>query len=211
MASDAVHIDWTYRGKPDFLAGTGATRAERALAWAAGLLGAGLYAYFFLKGSYAWAWWQYALAAILAFDVAGGVVANSLNSCKRFYHTPPLPDEPRAAFFFKNHLFFTALHLHPLVIALVFDGWLAFGLFWYAALLVAARIVLKTPLYLQRPTAFLLILLALLINAYGIAPVPGFEWFIPALFLKIIYGHLVREEPYRPAQRPSAATPAPGR
>ena len=39
---------------------------------------------------------------------------------------------------------------------------------------------------------------AILANLYLIRPVPGFEWLIPALFLKIVYGHIVREEPYRP-------------
>ncbi len=198
MSSESVNIDWTYQGSPDFLAGTGATRTERSLMWAGGLVGAGLYAFFFLTGTYAWAWWGYLLAGVMAFDVAGGVVANSLNSCKRFYHTPPLPAEPSSTRFFKNHLFFTALHIYPLIIALFFGGGWLYGLFWYAALLIAALAVLKTPRYLQRPVAFLFILLALVINLYGIPAAPGFEWFIPALFLKIVYGHLVREEPYRP-------------
>lgn len=39
---------------------------------------------------------------------------------------------------------------------------------------------------------------AILANLYLIRPVPEFEWLIPALFLKIVYGHIVREEPYRP-------------
>jgi hypothetical protein len=41
---------------------------------------------------------------IFAFDVVGGVVANSLNSCKRFYHTAAKSDEPQYTAFFKNHL-----------------------------------------------------------------------------------------------------------
>jgi hypothetical protein len=44
----------------------------------------------------------------------------------------------------------------------------------------------------------LLIFLSILINFYLVEAIPGFEWLIPALFLKILYGHLVREEPYRP-------------
>ncbi len=198
MTSESVHIDWTYQGKPDFSVGTGATRMERALMWVGGLAGVGLYVYFYLNGMLAWTWWQYLLAVVMAFDVAGGAVANSLNSCKRFYHTPPLPSEPRTAWLFKNHLFFTALHMHPLLIGLMFGGGWFYGLFWYGALLISAVVVQKTPLYLQRPVAFLLILMALLIHLYGVPAVPGFAWFIPALFMKIVYGHLVREEPYRP-------------
>ena len=35
-------------------------------------------------------------------------------------------------------------------------------------------------------------------NYYLIELVSGFEWLIPALYLKIVYGCLAREEPYRP-------------
>jgi hypothetical protein len=210
MTSHEAHIQWAYQGKPDFLMGTGATRAERVLVWTGALIGAGLYLYFFLTGAYVWAWWQYALAALMALDVGGGVVANTLNSCKRFYHTPPLPTEPWYAPLLKNHLVFTAMHGYPFVIAWVFDGGLVYGVFWYVTMLAAALIVLRTPLYLQRPTAFLIILMALLVHLYGVTPPPGFEWFMPALLLKIIYGHLVREEPYRPAGRSEVARPVPG-
>jgi hypothetical protein len=43
-----------------------------------------------------------------------------------------------------------------------------------------------------------LIMTAILVNQYIFHSVIGFEWLIPALFLKIVYGHIVREEPYRP-------------
>jgi hypothetical protein len=71
------------------------------------------------------------------------------------------------------------------------------GVGWYLALLASTVLVSATPLYLRRPLAMLLVLLSLLAN-YGISPVPGFEWLMPGLFLKIVYGHTVREEPYRP-------------
>lgn len=44
----------------------------------------------------------------------------------------------------------------------------------------------------------LLVLTAIMLNLYVITAVQGFEWVVPVLFIKIIYGHLVREEPYRP-------------
>jgi hypothetical protein len=72
-----------------------------------------------------------------------------------------------------------------------------YGAFWYLALVLSTVLVLFTPLYLQRPLAMGLIMTAILLNFYFIQPVVGFEWFVPALFLKIIYGHVVREEPYR--------------
>jgi len=192
-------VDWNYSGKADFLLGTSATRAEKILGWSAGLVGAGLYVWLYMTRALDWAWWQYIVAGLLAFDVAGGVVANALNSCKQFYHTPPKPDEPPYAAFFKNHLFFTLLHIHPLAIALLFGSSnYFFGIFWYLYLIAGTIVITGTPLYIRRPVAFFGILLALLLNIYVIAPVPGFEWFVPALMMKILYGHLVREEPYRP-------------
>jgi hypothetical protein len=65
-------------------------------------------------------------------------------------------------------------------------------------LVLSALALLQMPLYLQRPAALGIILIAILLNLYILPPVWGFEWLIPALFLKIVYGHLVREEPYRP-------------
>ncbi len=204
MTPNAPPVRWRYRGKPDFLLGTGAAPAERRLAALAALGGAALYGFFFLRRAFPWAGWQYLLAAVLAYDVLGGVVANTLNSCKRFYHTPPRPEEPRYAAFFKNHLAFTALHVHPLLAAALYGGSLARGAFWYLFLLAAALFILRAPLYLQRPLAFFFITLTLLLNAYALPPLAGFEWLAPALNIKILYGHLVREEPYRPEKEPEA-------
>jgi hypothetical protein len=198
MSDGEANINWKYGGKTDFLFGNGATMAEQALVWAASLMGAGLYIYLALSHSLNWAWWQFLLAGGIAFDVVGGIVANSLNSCKRFYHTAPRPGEPRYTAFFKNHLFFSALHVYPLLIAILYgSNHYFYGLFWYAFLLAGTIIIIRTPLYLKRPVAFLAITLALLLNIYIILPVSGFEWLAPALLLKIFYGHLVREEPYR--------------
>jgi tellurite resistance protein TehA-like permease len=72
-----------------------------------------------------------------------------------------------------------------------------YGLFWYALMIVSTIAILRLPLYIRRPAAMGVIMLAILVNYYFLPPVVGFEWFIPALFLKIVYGHIVREEPYR--------------
>lgn len=200
LLSPHTVIDWTYHGKPDALMGTGATRAEKMLTSLGAAAGVSLYVYFAWTNAYVWSWWQYAIAMLLALDVGGGVVANALNSCKRFYFAPLQANETGFTRLAKNHLAFTALHVHPLAIAFVFgaNAW-TYGIVWYGALVASAFVLPRVPLYLRRPTALLLIFLALLGNYYFIAPVPGFEWFVPALFLKIVYGHLVREEPYRPA------------
>ena len=145
-----------------------------------------------------WSWWQYAIALLLALDVLGGVVANSLNSCKRFYHSPIQPEEIGFTALAKNHFIFTALHIHPLIIGLIFGNInLTYGAMWYFILVTFSGNILRLPLYLHRPAAMGIIMLAILVNYYVLPPVAGFEWFIPALFLKIVYGHIVREEPYR--------------
>lgn len=204
MQNDKANINWNYSGKTDFLLGTGATDTEQILGWITGLVGASLYGYLYLTHALNWAWWQYILAGFLAFDVIGGVVANSLNSCKRFYHTAAKPDEPKYTAFFKNHLAFSALHIHTLLIAILFGATNYFyGIFWYVFLMAGTTIIINTPLYLKRPVAFLAISLALLLNIYVIFPVQGFEWLVPALMIKILYGHLVKEEPYRPSTEKS--------
>jgi FtsH-binding integral membrane protein len=198
MNKTPIIIDWNYSGRPDGFFGTGAAKAERAMVWIFGLLGTALLGWYWQTSSINWAWWQYAIATLLVLDVLGGVVANSLNSCKRFYHSPIKSEETGLTGLSKNHFAFTIFHVHPLLVGLLFGNmnW-GYGLFWYVALVLSAVIVLIIPLYLQRPLAMGIVMTAILLNFYFIQPVTGFEWLVPALFLKIVYGHIVREEPYR--------------
>jgi len=199
MSSQLINIDWTYSGAPDGFFGTGATRAEQTIVWLGGVIGASIVFWHASTQSLSWAWWQYIIAALLALDVLGGVAANSLNSCKRFYHSPVRPEETGFTALAKNHFVFTLLHIHPVLVGFLFGqmNW-QYGILWYMALVLSTLIVLAIPLYLQRPAAMGLIMTVILANFYLIRPVDGFEWLIPALFLKIVYGHIVREEPYRP-------------
>lgn len=194
----SAKIIWDCVGKTDILMGTGATRSEKILGWIGSIAGASLYLYFYLNHSFSWSNWQYLAASLIAFDVIGGAVANSLNSCKRFYQSPLKSNEPSYLRLVKNKLFFSAIHVHPLIVGLFFGSidWL-YGLFWYIALLASVLITIKTPLYLSRPIAIFLVAIAILGNYYAIEPITGFEWFIPLLFIKIVLGHTVREEPYR--------------
>ena len=66
--------------------------------------------------------------------------------------------------------------------------------------MLASLLILRSPLYLQRPVAFSVFGLGLLANTYLAAPTPGLEWFLPIFLLKLLLSHLLREEPYRPAQ-----------
>lgn len=201
MRNNAVNIDWEYHGKPDALMGSGANRSEQVLVYAASLIGILLFLFFYLRQTWEWDWWGYLIAALIAADIFGGVVANALNSCKRFYHSPLKENEIGLTRLLKNPYFFSTLHVYPLLVALFYPpgDWL-YGLAWYAALLISTVIVWQVPLYLQRPTSFFIIALAVIGNLYFIEPVHGFEWLVPLLFIKIIYGHHVQEEPYRPME-----------
>ena len=115
------NIIWSYEGKPDLVAGTEATSIESLLAWGGGLIGIGFTCLFYYKNEFNWTIWQYIVVAIVAYDTIGGAIANSLNSCKRFYHSSVCEFEPKYVRLAKNHLFFALIHVHTLLISSLFD------------------------------------------------------------------------------------------
>lgn len=179
-------------GALDRFIGPGATRAEVVLQFAiptVGAVGALVYASRMPTG---WTLAQYVLCFLLAFDIAGGVVTNATASAKRWYH--------RSGQSFKEHFGFVALHL----VHIVAVSWLYLGLdiTWFLIaggyLLLAAAAVLTVSHYLQRPTALIGYAGGLLISLYLLEQPKGLEWFLPLLYLKLLVGHLPKEEPYRP-------------
>ncbi len=197
MKNDVI-INWEYSGKKDFVNGTGAYLEERILGYVGSLIIPCVLVVLNLNGELQWNIYQIVIGVLLGFDLGGGMISNALNSGKRFYHTEVKQDEGKSGRILKNHLLFAGIHVQPFVVGLVFNNmdWL-YGLLWYLIFMTAAIIVHKTPLYLQRPVSMMMVLLAVLINTFLILPIEGFGWFVPVLFLKIIYGHMVREEPYR--------------
>lgn len=179
-------------GAIDRLLGPGTTRAELALVAGSALVaGVALLAYAITQGL-EWNTAQYVLALYFAVDLAGGVVGNATTAAKRWYH--------RKGQGFTAHFGFVATHVpYPLLVAWFFrDGDWAYFLGVYGYLLLSALIVLRIPLYLRRPVAYILFGGALLMNSYIFLPTPGLEWFLPMLFLKLIVSHLLRAEPYPP-------------
>ena len=142
--------------------------------------------------------WQIIVAAVLGFDIAGGIITNSTSSAKRWYH--------RQGQGFWQHMGFIFIHIiHLSVVAYLFTPawqWLATNC---AILILGAGIILRCPLYLQRTVSLALYSTALLISIYFL-PVSGFEWFLPLFYLKLLVAHLPVEEPYRPKHE--KATPA---
>ncbi len=200
MKVDRVKIDWTYTGKPNVLSGTGATSSEKILMWGAGILFTVILVLAqLLREEIVWNWWQWGLFSIIAFDIAGGVTANSLNSCKRMYLSPLNDADTGSIRQMKNHWLFFSLHVHTIIVEALFPtGNLAVGITWYMLFLLSIWVTLSVPLYLRRPIAFTIIVLAVCVSFYFLPSAAGFEWLIPFLFLKNVYGHSVREEPYRP-------------
>lgn len=192
-------IQWSYAGFADPLCGTGATRAERLLAYgSATLLTMIILSANFYRDAPNAEGWRIGVLAFFAFDIAGGAVANMLNSCKRFYHRKLQPSEGFRACIVKNTTVFTAIHVHPIIAAYVFGGSILHGVIWYVLLQAGVTVTLAMPLYLRRAGATAITTLALLGDQLLLPLGTGLEWFIPCLFMKMVLGHAVQEEPYRP-------------
>lgn len=191
-------IDWTVPAdRLDSINGDGATRAERLLPQVTGVVAVAVVSAHAVDAGLGWVWWQYLLAAVLVFDLVGGVVAMSLNSAKRFHHAPDLAVDRPSAALTRNASLFTALHVQPVVIGLAFPGaswW--WGLTWYTVCLLGLVAVTRVPLHLARPVAMLLVATAAVVTPVMEHPA-GFAWVPVVLVAKLVLG-AVREEPYRP-------------
>lgn len=176
----------------DRLIGPGATNAEQWLQLSVACAAAiAVPVYTYWQGL-DWTVGQMIVAALLAFDLFGGVITNATGSAKRWYH--------RSGQGFWQHWGFVALHgVQLLIVAWLFRGmdWLFFATI-YGYLLGVTVIVLKAPLYLQRPLALLALCDMILVNHYLLPSSPGLEWFVPILFLKLLVSHLLKEAPYLP-------------
>ena len=182
-------------GQLDRLIGPGATPAELMLQLVPSV-GAAIAAPLYASTlAIDWNPWQLGLITILGFDLVGGVLTNATAAAKRWYHRPGQG--------WRQHMGFVCVHLvHIGLVALLLRGgdWLFFaGVSSY--LLLAAGLILASPLYLQRPVALGLYGLALLGDRYVFVPTPGFEWFLPLFFLKLLVSHLLHETAYQPSDR----------
>lgn len=201
-------VTWHYEGRSDGLVGTGATLSERLMGY-----GTALVLTVIIVGAdmmrlepVAAGWWQLAILAFFAYDIAGGAVANMLNSCKRLYHTPRKPGEGALLGALKDARLFTGIHVHPIIIAATLGGSISSAVIWYVVLQAAVWITLATPLYLRRAAATALTVIAILVHQIWLPLGTGLEWVIPALFIKMVMGHAVQEEPYAaPSQLAQAA------
>ena len=188
-------------GALDRIIGPGATRAELLLQlWLPVVATAAALTYASTL-EVRWTTTQYIAAAILAFDLMGGIVTNGTSSAKRWFHR-----EGQTAW---HHLQFVTLHIaHLMLVAWLFLDW---NLSWVAAtsayLLVAASTTVCVPQYLQRPVSLTAFTGGYLLAGFVVSSAPGLEWFLPLLYLKLLVAHLPKEEPYRPDARRGALSP----
>lgn len=131
------------------------------------------------------------VGAIIGFDIIGGAVCNATDTTKRWYHRPRVS--------WVQHIAFVLPHLgHVAIIAWLFQSRAGFDWNYFSTvsicLLLATIVVLVVPTYLKRPVAAGLYLVTMAVGFYTVGLTTGLEWFIPALFLKLLIGHLVPEQ-----------------
>lgn len=193
-------IDWVpptprvgLAGAWDRFIGPGATSREEWLQLVGGLvLTAALLLLLHRQGHLAqWSTAQIIVVVLLIFDLFGGVITNATTAAKRWYHRAGQEG-------LRAHLPFIAVHgVHLLLIALLFrqGDWAYFGVL-YGYLVFAAIILVRSPLYLQRPLGMTLFCGSLLLGTYVFPPSPGLEWFVPLFYLKLLISHLLKEAPF---------------
>lgn len=196
-----MNIGWTppplrkgWRGYWDTFVGPGATSAEEWLQLLGGLvLSAIALLVFFLRFPSQPTLAQIVVLTLLALDLSGGIITNATSTAKRWYH--------REGQEHWQHIVFILPHgIHLALLVWLFPGfaWWFFFLF-YGYLVASALLILYTPLYLQRPMAFICYAAVVLLSLLSV-PIPGLEWVIPFLFLKLLISHLLKEAPFRPEQ-----------
>jgi len=201
--NNLVQISWTppepragALGGWDRFVGPGATKAEELLQLIlGGAIAIGGVVLFWLAQGQTASIWQWLFVAVLAFDIGGGIVTNSTSAAKRWYHRP---GHGRL-----QHFGFVAAHLvHIGLMAFLFaDAPIAYALALGGMLMISTVLVLFSPLYLQRPMAVGLAMIVIMAGQLPLFDIAGLNWFIPALMLKLILGHALKEAPFQPGDR----------
>ena len=195
-----MKIDWSHPeprrgalGQWDAFVGPGATNAEEWLQLGLGaLIALACIVQFTIASAADVAWYHYVVVVFLALDIGGGIVTNAANSAKRWYHRNGYPKWKHLMFMVMH-----ALHLGAVSILFAADPFLYFAL-TFGGLMFFGTIIVTVPLYLQRPTAFGLAALAIVLTQLSFFSVPELSWFLPLMVLKLLIGHLVKEAPFRP-------------
>ena len=172
-------------GAWDRLVGPGMRWDENALVIGSGTVGAVLAGWALVaQGASVW---LVVLGAALALDVIGGAVSNVTETTKRWYHRPGVT--------MAGHAGFVLIHLlHIAVVAWAFRGEgfdLLYAVSLSACLLASMLSVLLVPQRLKLPVAVVCFLATIGLVLGLLGATPGLEWFVPALLIKLLLGHLV--------------------
>ncbi|MCV7193905.1 hypothetical protein [Mycolicibacterium brumae] len=163
-----------------------ASRGERAVGWAAALIGAALGAG--VAATHGGSALLIVALTVIGFDLFGGVVVNVLPSASTRFHA----GGPR------GRLLFVAGHAHLPVLALITPelSWPAAGAL-YAIQLGSAVLIEAVPAKLRRPVAFACAATVITV-AVSVVPVPAaLAWVAPVLSVKLLIGHLLRHDRVR--------------
>lgn len=179
-------------GAWDKFAGPGWSRAENTVLFTATLVGGAFVPAWAAIAGLGWSVLQYILAFVIALDIVGGAVTMAAQPGKRWYHRPGQGP--------KQHLSFILMHAHPFLVAWLFapqgQGMLwGYAITGYVYLLLAAPVILFAPVQLKRPLSAAFIAGGCLLNGLAVTPPPGFVWFLPVFYLKLLMSHLVPEKP----------------
>lgn len=189
----SIPIDWHIpndRRPLARLVGPGATTAELSLQFSFAFAAAAAVTAGAILHQWGWSVSQVAVAAILAFDIAGGIVTNSTSAGKRWYHRPG-----RSA---GHHFRFVALHgCHLAIVAVAFfPSANQLALLGCSYLLACAALQLSVPVYLRRPIAAMQTTVVIVLAEYVFDAPPHLEWVLPGLSLKLLMGYLPVEAPF---------------
>lgn len=157
-----------------------ATGTERTLGYGTALVGAVLALVLAVRADLDV--WQVALLTLVGFDLFGGVVVNATASGSRRFHAPGTPRH--------RVVVFTAVHVHPLVVAaLVPDLPWPTAVVTYAGVLAAVVLAVLVPDAVRAPVAFAAAALLVALLTTVLAPEPWVAWVGPLLVLKLLLSH----------------------
>lgn len=135
-----------------------------------------------------WGPFRHGAAMLMGADLFGGVWANATPAATRWYHGRGQG--------ICEMLAFSALHLHPFLVAALYrDRDWRFASGNYAYLLAATSAVSATPATLRRVVAVALCCGGVWLNTAVWKPTPGLEWFAPVFFLKLLVSHAAGKTP----------------
>lgn len=192
-------IDWRipptapgWRGAVTRFMGPGKTRGEHLVEYGGQVLCTALIVAAVWRADVlrTWSAWQLAVAAIMVFDLVGGVLTNATNAAKRWYHRPAPGMRRYRMGFVAGHV------LYPVAMAFVLlPGDWTWLLVNTVLLLGSAAAIELFPVELKRPTAMALCVSAVLANMVWLPLPAALAWFPVLFFLKLLVCFLVPEAP----------------